>query len=243
MLWDDFGVRDVAALALRIIAYTLGSEYLPTEILNNSVRITLAATGAVLGGVQTLFCSSIDEALGLPTDAHALLSIRTQQVLLKESGLADYVDVLGGGEVIERLTSRYCKEAKAIAANIEERGGATAVITSGWMRSEIDQDAWKTHLEAAERVGVTPESGADVDVDVFSIPRENEVERREEFVRWRDRRDAVAVRTALSRVEAAVAQRENLVPSLTEAFLADATLGETCRILTERFGSAIGRAC
>ena len=186
-LREEFGVTDDAALALRIIAYTLGSELQPTEILNNAVRVTLSALGAVLGGVQTLFCSSIDEALGLPTEEHAILSMRTQQILLEESGIADYVDPLGNSEVLEELTTTYVEEAGRIAEEIDQMGGSTAAIASGWMRDKIDEQAWEQHMEQRVRVGSAGDVSA---VEIFKVPPESEVTRCESFAVWRSRRDA-----------------------------------------------------
>jgi methylmalonyl-CoA mutase, N-terminal domain len=239
-LAEDFNVQDKSALTLRIIAYTLGSECTPSEILNNAVRITLAATGAVLGGVQTLFCSSIDEALGLPTDDHALLSVRTQQILLNESGLAMHVDALGGSPIVERLTDEFVAEARAIDREVIERGGAEAAIESGWMRQCIDEDAWRAQQSADKRVGAG--SPAREDIEVFKIPLEFEPKRVSEFSAMKRARSREDVEAGLRLVKSDARERKNLVPSLTSAFTAGVTLGEICEILREIHGVAPGRS-
>ena len=59
---------------------------------------------AVLGGVQTLATSSFDEALGLPSDDAVRISLRTQQILAYETGVARTADPLGGSYFVESLT-------------------------------------------------------------------------------------------------------------------------------------------
>jgi methylmalonyl-CoA mutase N-terminal domain/subunit len=126
--------EDSDALRLRLISYTLGGELSAFEPLNNSVRVTLCALAAVLGGVQVLFCSAIDEALGIPTDETALLSLRTQQILLQESGIADLVDPVGGAPVVETTTDSLIAEAFEWDRRVSEMGGSTVATESGWMR-------------------------------------------------------------------------------------------------------------
>ena len=60
---------------------------------------------AILGGSQSLHVNSRDEALALPSEESAQLSLRTQQILAYESGAADVVDPLGGSYYIEHLTN------------------------------------------------------------------------------------------------------------------------------------------
>jgi methylmalonyl-CoA mutase, N-terminal domain len=235
-LRDHFGVTDEDAMRLRIIVYTLGSELLPTEILNNSVRVTLAALGAVLGGVQTLFCSSIDEALGLPTDAHALLSLRTQQVLLNESGLAQHLDVLGGSAVVESLTDGFVEAARRIAAEVDAIGGSTEAIANGFMRRKIDDDSWDRFQLSQERAVVGAEKSGDV--EVFDVDDDVVRARVERFVRLKEARDDAAVQAALESMRAAVERGDNLVEPMKHAFLAEATLGEVCAVLTDKHGRA-----
>lgn len=235
-LRDNFGVTDEDAQRLRIIVYTLGSELLPTEILNNSVRVTLAALGAVLGGVQTLFCSSIDEALGLPTDEHALLSVRTQQILLNEAGLADYIDVLGNSEVVESRTDHYVARAREIAEEVDAMGGAAEAIANGFMRDRIDDDAWAAYEASKERKVV----GAEVsgDVEMFEVDDQVVAARVDRFRELKADRDQAAVDVGLDGVRKATERGENLVLPLKHAFLAEATLGEVCGVLTDRYGRA-----
>jgi methylmalonyl-CoA mutase N-terminal domain/subunit len=47
----------------------------------------------------------MDEAIALPSDKAAKLAVRTQQVILHESGVINTVDPLGGSYFVEKLTT------------------------------------------------------------------------------------------------------------------------------------------
>ena len=247
LLADRYGVRDPEALKLRINCYTLGGEMSAFEISNNSVRVTLAAVGAVLGGVQSLFCSSIDEALGLPTDETARLSIQTQRIILREAGIAEWIDPVGGAPAIELATDEIVRAAREIAGQVGGQGGAIPAIESGWMRGEIDRSAWERNLHEREhaRIGEPGpgESGAaDISVAGFPVDTSYGPRRAEEFAQWRARRPRQQVQRALERLAAAAAEPGNLMPAFIDAFRSDLTIGEVTDVLIRQFGTVnVGR--
>jgi methylmalonyl-CoA mutase N-terminal domain/subunit len=243
-LEKEFGVTDEAARRLRLIVYTLGGEMSPFEIDNNAVRITLAALGAVLGGVQTLFCSSADEALGIPSDARALLAVRTQQILLRESGLADFLDPLGGAEAVEALTDELVAEARALAAHVDELGGAASVIHSGWMRAQIDEEAWKEEIRRREspRIGENAQTAEIQDaLRILVVEQESESTRAADFAAWRARRDRARVDESLKSLRDFVAAGRNVVDPLVHALEAGVTLGEIMSTFIDVYGVAPDR--
>src|SRR5207302_10375867 len=97
--------QDPRSMMLRFHTQTAGAALTAQQPINNAVRVTLQALGAVLGGTQSLHCNSYDEALALPTEESARLALRTQQIIAYESGVADTVDPLAGSYYVERLTS------------------------------------------------------------------------------------------------------------------------------------------
>jgi methylmalonyl-CoA mutase N-terminal domain/subunit len=101
---DRLGCEDLSSQALRIFGFSAGSALTAQQPSNNIVRVALCALSAVLGGVQTLHTASFDEALATPTQGAATLALRTQQVLMQESGLRGTVDPLGGAWSVEALT-------------------------------------------------------------------------------------------------------------------------------------------
>jgi methylmalonyl-CoA mutase, N-terminal domain len=243
----EYGVpEDSDALRLRLIAYTLGGELSAYEPLNNAVRVTLCALAAVLGGTQVLFCSAIDEALGLPTDETALLSMRTQQILLQESGIAETVDPLGGGLLVEQLTDSLITEAFEWDRRVAGQGGSTAAISSGWMRSQIDQGAWETELRLRERPKVGEPTADDEsrltavsDRTLFSVDPAYEEARRAHVREAKARRSSIQVGELLDELDRLVATDQNIVPACTRAFLAGITLGELMAVMIRRFGSVV----
>jgi methylmalonyl-CoA mutase N-terminal domain/subunit len=241
LLTNEFHVTDPTAVGLRIIAYTLGGEMSAFEIQNNAVRITLSAIGAVLGGVQTLFCSSIDEAVGLPSDANALLSVRTQQIILRESGLADLVNVLGGSATVEALTDELVAGAQQLADEVDAMGGSVPAISGGWMRAQIDEEAWNHEqaLRANPRIGEDSDAVAEARLGRFNPDKTSQ--RLEAFAFWKEHRDSKTLRRALSQLSKEVEKGVNPVPAICEVFLADGTMGEVMQVFTNRHGLAPDR--
>ena len=89
---------------LRFHAQTAGSTLTAQQPEVNTVRVTLQALAAVLGGTQSLHTNSRDEALSLPTEEAAGLALQTQQVIACESGVAEVADPLAGSFAVESLT-------------------------------------------------------------------------------------------------------------------------------------------
>ena len=98
---DRYGATNPRAQQLRFHTQTAGSTLTAQQPANNIVRVALQALSAVLGGTQSLHCNGSDEALGLPTEQSATVALRTQQILLHESGVAQTVDPFGGAYAIE----------------------------------------------------------------------------------------------------------------------------------------------
>src|SRR5690606_18929235 len=108
---DRFGARREKSQVLRFHAQTAGVTLQAQQPLVNVVRVTLQALAAVLGGTQSLHTNSYDEALGLPTEEAARIALRTQQVIAHESGVADFIDALGGSWAVEALTAEIERRA------------------------------------------------------------------------------------------------------------------------------------
>ena len=104
-----------ANLALRFHTQTAGSTLTAQQPENNLARAALQALSAVLGGTQSLHVNGYDEALALPSEESARLALRTQQILAKESGVAQTVDPLAGSYYVESLTTAIEQEARAIS--------------------------------------------------------------------------------------------------------------------------------
>jgi methylmalonyl-CoA mutase N-terminal domain/subunit len=209
---------------------------------NNVVRVALQALAAVLGGCQSLHTNGKDEALALPTEASAVLALRTQQIIAHESGVADTVDPLGGAFAVEAATLTLEREAEAILDRIEARGGARRAIEEGLVQREIQDSAYRfqREVESGERVvvGVNrfAEDGGGVEGDILRIDPALEREQVERVRALRARRDPAAWAASLEALEAAARGSQNLVPAMVDAVLAWATVGEIAGRLRQVFG-------
>jgi methylmalonyl-CoA mutase N-terminal domain/subunit len=247
MLRNDYGVReDSDAMKLRLIAYTLGGELSSFEVMNNAVRVTLSALSAILGGTQVLFCSAIDEALGIPTDETALLSLRTQQIILEESGIASFVDPLGESALVEEMTNGLIAEAFEWDERVTDQGGSALAISSGWMRAQIDHSAWETELRRREHPLVGEPSANDPirlldnkERSLFEVNPSYESERSEHVAQMKSRRSQLEVDVSLNEFDRVVFAGENIVEASTDAFLKGVTLGELMAVLVKKYGSVV----
>src|ERR1035437_5766409 len=62
--------------------------------------------------VNALQLPGFREALALPDQSEQTLSLRTQQVLMHETGLAGYGDIFEGSKIIEKLTAETAARAR-----------------------------------------------------------------------------------------------------------------------------------
>ena len=153
---DRFGAKDPRSMMLRFHTQTAGVTLTAQQPDNNVIRSTVQALAAVLGGTQSLHVNSRDEALSLPTEESAQLSLRTQQILAHESGAADVVDPLGGSWYVENLTDRLEAGVLEYVQRIDRMGGAVAAIEDGFQVREIGDAAFahQRSVDENERVVV-----------------------------------------------------------------------------------------
>ncbi len=247
-VWDwimaeRFGAKNPESRALRIFAFSAGSNLTAQQPLVNVVRVSINALAAVLGGVQTLHTSAYDEALGVPTPDAATLALRTQQVILEESGITKVVDPLGGSYAVEALTAEIESRVRVELEKIDELGGALRCIESGWFKEQIAESAYRiqTEIDSGARrvVGVNCFVVKDGEKGPapFAIDETIEAEQVERLRRLRSTRDNRAVREALTGLERAAREGESIVPATIEAVRVYATVGEISQTLGEVFGT------
>ncbi len=241
---ERFGAQDPRSRALRIFAFTAGSALVAQDPLNNTVRVTLEALAAVLGGVQTLHASGYDEALGVPTPEAALLGLRTQQILAEETGLRAVVDPLGGSFAVEALTAELAERIWQTLAEIDKRGGALACIETGWFADQLAEGAYEQQqaVDDGRRhvVGLNcyRSQAGNESLRVFRPDADGERRQCRRLREVRAGRDGDAVLTALDRLRDVAREGGNIVPATIEAVRSYATVGEVTSTLGEVFGYA-----
>jgi methylmalonyl-CoA mutase N-terminal domain/subunit len=238
---DRFGARDPRSMMLRFHAQTAGSALTAQQPNNNLVRVAVQARAAVLGGCQSLHANALDEALALPTEAAALLALRTQQILAHETGVANTVDPVGGAFAIERLTNEIEALARQSIEKIDALGGMLRAIETGYVQREIQQSAYQYQraVESGERVVVGVNryrAEQEMPIPTLRVDPAIEREQAERLAALRARRNAQKAQSALATVESRARSGENLMPVIAEAVEAYATVGEISDALRRVFG-------
>jgi methylmalonyl-CoA mutase, N-terminal domain len=241
LMRERFGAKKSDSMMLRFHVQTAGSSLTAQQPENNIVRVALQALGAVLGGCQSLHTNAMDEALALPTEDAALLALRTQQIIARETGVTNTVDPVGGSYAIEKLTDEIESHAKAYIARIDAMGGMLRAIETGYVQGEIQKAAYE-YQRAIERgeqivVGVN-QFVAEKETPIPTMRVDPELERAQvERVRaLRARRDSVRADGAVAEVERRARSSENLMPAIAAAVEAYATVGEISDALRRVFG-------
>jgi methylmalonyl-CoA mutase, N-terminal domain len=246
---DVYGARTERAQWLRFHTQTAGVSLTAQQPDNNVVRTAVEALAAVLGGTNSLHTNALDEVLALPSERAAEIALRTQQVIMEETGVTSVADPLGGSWYLEALTDRLEAEAEQVFARIRAMspdqtmtGGILRGIEDGWFTAEIAEAAfaYQRRLEKGDKrvVGVnclTRSVGEPV--EILRVSHEVERAQVRELAARRSARDQRAVQAALTAMLARARSGENMIESVLDAARAEATLGEICGALREVWGS------
>jgi methylmalonyl-CoA mutase N-terminal domain/subunit len=241
----DAGATKPSNMHARVHVHTSGYVLTQQQLMNNNARITLQTLAAVLGGVQSIHTCSYDEAVGVPTEASHRTALRTQQILMWESGMRDVADPLGGSYFIEKLTDEIEAEAWALYEQIEAAGGFKRGIETGEIKRSIDNASYE--MKKLINAGDLPVVGVNRYVseeqenyEPFRIDESIEVKAKERLAAYKSGRDEQAVAAALDEVRTACQALKDgtgpLMPALVDAARAGATNGEMMVPMREAFG-------
>ena len=242
---ERFGAKNPRSMTLRFHTQTAGVTLTAQQPDNNLVRSAIQALAAVLGGTQSLHVNSRDEALALPTEESAQLSLRTQQIIAHESGVVDVVDPLGGSYYVENLTNRLEEAAFDYIDRIDQMGGAVAAIERGFQVQEIGESAYRHQREvdtgARTVVGVNRYVTDMPPIEeLLRVDAEAAREQVERLRRLRQERDDSQVKAALSRLEDVARSDDNTIPATLECVESYCTLGEICQVFRDVMGEHDG---
>ena len=260
---EEYGATNEKAMWLRFHTQTAGVSLTAQQPVNNVVRTAVEALAAVLGGTNSLHTNALDETLALPTDESAEIALRTQQVLMEETGVTNVADPLGGSWYIEALTDKIEADAEKIFQQIRDLGEAGAPrdadgavqhkigpMTSGLLRGI--EEAWFTsniadasfryqqaHEQGHKRVvgvNVHTETNAK-ELEILRISHEVERDQVRELAERKAARDDELVKAKLDDMVAAARSDINLIEPMLAAVRAEATMGEICGALKEVWGT------
>ncbi len=263
---DVYGAKTEKAQWMRFHTQTAGVSLTAQQPYNNVVRTSVEALAAVLGGTNSLHTNALDETLALPSEQAAEIALRTQQVIMEETGVVNVADPLGGSWYVEALTDKIEAEANAIFDKILEMGGSDLRhdqtealaqsardgenpvtqgllrgIEDGWFMAEIAEAAfaYQIALEKGEKkvVGVNcHRESVTSELEILRVSHEVETEQVRILDERRAGRDKAAIDAAIEEMLSAAREDRNMIPSMLDACRAEATLGEICDALRQEWG-------
>ncbi len=263
---DVYGAKTEKAQWMRFHTQTAGVSLTAQQPYNNVVRTGVEALAAVLGGTNSLHTNALDETLALPSEQAAEIALRTQQVIMEETGVVNVADPLGGSWYVEALTDKIEAEANAIFDKILEMGGSSLRhdqveklaesarngedpvtqgllrgIEDGWFMAEIAEAAfaYQVALEKGEKkvVGVNVhKDSVTSELEILRVSHEMETEQVRILDERKAGRDEAETARAIEEMLSAAREDRNMVPAMLEACRAEATLGEICNALREEWG-------
>jgi len=230
---SEYGIDEVAFRAGCQVRSLSLTEQQP-EV--NIIRIAYEALPVTLSAgarVNALQLPGFREALSLPDQAEQTLSLRTQQVLMYETGIGKYGDIFEGSKLIEKMTDETAARAKEIAMKLRAAGYTRALdlVAAELTRQLAERQA---RIESGEIVQVGVNSflgeiglaGAAAAADDDTSQQKSEKERIESLKRWRGDRDNAAVARAREMLERAAAEGGSMMPATVELARAGGTVGE-----------------
>ena len=239
---ETFGAENPRSWWLRFHTQTAGVSLTDVQPEVNLMRVTIQAMAGALGGTQSMHTDAMDEALALPSDKAARLAVRTQQVLMHESGVVNTPDPLAGSYFVETLTNEMEADARRYFAQIEALGGVIPAIETGFFQREIADAAYRFAQEVADGertiVGVNDfQIEEPIAIPILEMDPEGERRHLARLARTRAERDADVYAETLARLEQTCRDpRANVMPAILDAVNAYATVGEIMNCMRAVFG-------
>jgi methylmalonyl-CoA mutase N-terminal domain/subunit len=252
LMRDRFGAKNERTWLMRFHTQTAGVSLTAQQPQINIARVAVQALAAVLGGTQSLHTDSFDEALALPTEEAARVSLRTQQIIAYESGVANTIDPLAGSYFVEKLTLDMEKQAFEYFDKLDAMGGMVKAIEHGYPQKELAESSYQFQraVEAREKiiVGANEFTIEEQPPEILYIGDEVAKHQSQKLKSLRARRDNEEVRRRLDALKRAAAEEPvaageakispaNTMPFIIEAVRAYATMGEICQALREVYGT------
>ncbi len=229
---DEYSIKDVVFRAgCQVRSLTLTEQQPEVNIM----RIAYEALPVVLSAdarVNALQLPGFREAMALPDEAEQLIGLRTQQVLMHETGIADYGDIFSGSTVIEELTTETITRARRIAIELRESGYTQSIATISAQLTRMLAERQR-RIEANEimQIGVNAFSGEIglTGPSAVEDSRDHAAETRariESLRAWRATRDQTAIAAAQEQLDRAIRQKLPAMEPTLELARAGGTVGE-----------------
>ncbi len=242
----DAGCTKPQCMHARVHVHTSGNVLTAQQPLNNTARITMQIMAAIMGGVQSIHSCSYDETIGIPTELSHRTALRSQQIMMHESGLRNVTDPLAGSYYLEKLTDQMEQEAWKIYNDLEEKGGYMKGLEEGWIKKAIDDTSYDRKI--AVKSGKWPVVGLNKFVmedeeeehQPFRVDPAIEKKAIERLKAFKAKRNQADVDTALENLKNACNDfrdgKGELMPVLVEAARKGVTNGEMAEPMRNSFG-------
>ena len=228
---DRYKAQNQNSMIFRVHTQTSGLTLTAEQPLNNIIRTTLQSLAAVLGGTNSLYTDSYDEALCLPSEDGLRTALRAQQIIMEESGVGDTIDPLGGSYFLETLTDQMEQRAWELIKEIDKMGGMIKAIEKGWIQSETERTiaAYMDKVAIGEKVVVgynKYQIDEQPDYGTFTVDPKYEKKQKKRLKALKEKRDPHKVEQALKDLGEAIGAGENLMTPCMQAASLRATFGE-----------------
>ncbi len=229
----EYGIDQVAFRAgCQVRSLSLTEQQPEVNIIRiayEALPVTISASARV----NALQLPGFREALALPDQAEQTLSLRTQQVLMHETGITNYGDIFEGSKVIEKMTGETMARAREIAMSMRAAGYSHAIgVVAAELTRMLAERQCRIESGDLIQVGVNAFTG---EIGLTRAPEEHaddqtqsaaERERVKALARWRAERDAAAVARARERLERAASERGTTMDATLGLARAGGTVGE-----------------
>ncbi|MED5451398.1 MAG: methylmalonyl-CoA mutase family protein, partial [Candidatus Neomarinimicrobiota bacterium] len=238
---EKFKIENSISQLCRFHVQTGGSTLTAQQIENNTVRTTLQALAAVLGGAQSIHTNGKDEAISLPSEKNALAALRIQQIIAYETNIPNFVDPIGDSDVINTRTKEIVKEVLEKIDDISNKGGMEKLIETGEIEKEIADSSiqFQNNLDSKEEILIGVNQFIDNNEEnLINIEsqKDNNKKRVDLITQFKEGRDHKKVSNALSKLEEKAKSDENLIPYIVSCAKNKCTLGEISDTLRKVFG-------
>ncbi len=253
MIWaklvKQFNPKNPKSMALRTHSQTSGWSLTEQDPFNNVGRTAIEAMAATLGHTQSLHTNALDEAIALPTDFSARIARNTQLYIQQETEICRSADPWAGSYYVETLTKELADKAWALIEEVEELGGMSKAIETGFPKMRIEYsaaraqgkiDSGKQTIVGVNKYRLEKEDPIDIlEIDNTAV-RTSQIERLEKLRGERNESDVQASLAAITK--AAETGEGNLLALAIEAANNRASLGEisdACEKVAGRYKAVI----
>ncbi len=243
LLKNKYGAKDKRSMQFRFSTGGMGGGLTAEQPLNNIARAAYYAMAAVFAGTRSLNLACFDEVYAIPSDLAIRTSLRVQQILANETGVADVVDPLGGSYYVEALTNQMEAKIGEIIGEIDSEGGIVKQIENGAIQRQLAHQSYELQkkISSGEKVLVGVNKfkikEEEKDLEVYKTDPETIHRQVTRLKAVKAKRDNAKVESTLTRLEEAARRNENILPHLFEPLKAMATVGEIIDTLKKVYGT------